>query len=144
MIRAVLDTNVLASGLLSTGGAPSMLLALWEARRFVLVISPPILAELERTLLKPYFQGHYQIGQVERGIQRLRSHAILTPITVDVKGIATHPEDDLVIASAIGAGADILVTGDHGLRGVDRYQGIAIRTPREFLDLLDVDSDDVT
>lgn len=75
MIRAVFDTNVLASGLLSTGGTPSMLLALWEARRFELVISPPIMVELERTLLKPYFQGHDQFGQVESRIQRLRSRA---------------------------------------------------------------------
>lgn len=141
MIRAVLDTNVLASGLLSTGGTPSMLLTLWEARRYELVVSPPILAELERTLSKPYFQQHYQFGQVESRIERLRSQAIPTAIVVDVQGIAAHPEDDLVIATAISAGANILVTGDHQLRSVDRYQGITIRTPREFLDLLAAEFD---
>ena len=141
MTRVVLDTNVLASGLLSTGGAPSLLLALWEARRFELVVSLPILDELESTLSKPYFRDHYQFGQVERGLQRLRSHALLTAITVEVQGIATHPADDLAIASAISASAGFLVTGDHLLRAVDRYQGVVIRTPREFFDLLEADSD---
>jgi uncharacterized protein len=141
MIRAVLDTNVLASGLLSTGGTPSLLLALWEARRYDLIISPPILDELELTLLKPYFQGHYRFGQVERGIRQLRSHALLTAITVDVQGIAAHVEDDLVIATAISASAGILVTGDHRLRAVDSYCGVSIRTPREFLTFLEAGSE---
>lgn len=60
----------------------------------------------------------------------------MTAITVQVTGIATHAHDDLVLATAISAGAEYLVTGDRGLRDVGEYQGVAILTPREFLDRL--------
>jgi len=60
----------------------------------------------------------------------------LVPITVEVRGVATHPEDDLVIATAVNAGADYLVTGDKELLAVGAYQSVTIRNPRAFLELL--------
>jgi uncharacterized protein len=59
------------------------------------------------------------------------------PITVSVSGVATHPEDDLVLAAAVSAKVDYLVTGDANLRKVDRFQGVNILSPREFLFLLE-------
>lgn len=46
-----------------------------------------------------------------------------------------------MIATAVSAPADFLITGDHRLRRVDSYQGVAIRTPREFLELLEAESE---
>jgi predicted nucleic acid-binding protein len=60
MIRAVLDTNVLASGALGlTGGVtpPALLLHQWRAGRFGLIISNYIEEELRKTLAQPYFKG---------------------------------------------------------------------------------------
>jgi predicted nucleic acid-binding protein len=67
----------------------------------------------------------------------LRSETTLTPITVNVAGVASRPEDDLVLAAAVSAKVDFLVTGDTNLRKVDRFQGVVILTPREFLALLE-------
>jgi predicted nucleic acid-binding protein len=53
-----------------------------------------------------------------------------------VQGVATHPEDDVMLATAISGGVDNLVTGDRRLREVGSIEGIAILSPREFLDLL--------
>ncbi len=50
-MRAVLDTNVLVSATLIRGGTEDRLLRAWQRGAFDLVLSPPILAEIGRTLL---------------------------------------------------------------------------------------------
>ena len=137
MIRVVLDTNVLVSGFVSESGAPGQVLTLWGEGAYELVVSAPILQEVERTLAKPYFQARYRPDQVRKALEQLQLHAVTTAITVAVQGVATHPEDDLVLATAVSAAADILVTGDRRLREVGAHQDVAILTPREFLALLE-------
>jgi predicted nucleic acid-binding protein len=44
--------------------------------------------------------------------------------------------DDVVLATAVSAHADYLVTGDTGLLHVGNYEGVQILSPRAFLDLL--------
>jgi predicted nucleic acid-binding protein len=63
----------------------------------------------------------------------LRSETTVTPITTPVHGIATHPEDDVILATAVSAKADYLVTGDSKLQQVGTYQEVAILSPRRFL-----------
>lgn len=55
--------------------------------------------------------------------------------------MATHPEDDLVLATAVSAQADYLITGDAMLRKLRTYEGVSIVSPREFLDVLEVDGE---
>lgn len=81
MIRAVVDTNVLASGLISTGGPKGRILLCWAAGLFDLVLSEHILTELERTLAKPYFQRATPPGWATEQIARLRAGAIVVSIT---------------------------------------------------------------
>lgn len=66
----------------------------------------------------------------------IRLRARLTPLSIEVHGIATHPEDDLILATALSAPVDYLVTGDRKLQALGVYQGVAILTSRAFLDLL--------
>jgi uncharacterized protein len=61
---------------------------------------------------------------------------LLQPLTVHVTGIATHPEDDEVVATALSAQAPYLVTGDKPLLDRDAYRGTRLLTPRQFLDVL--------
>lgn len=136
MITAVLDTNVLASGFVSHTGAPGQLLLSWTYGMFELVISESILTELERTFQNPYFRGRLASTQVVANLALLRREAIIIPITTQVQGVATHPEDDLVLATAESAHADYLVTGDKKLQRLASYYQIIIFSPREFLDLL--------
>ncbi len=103
---------------------------------FELVISESILTELERTFQNPYFRGRLASTQVVANLALLRREAIIIPITTQVQGVATHPEDDLVLATAESAHADYLVTGDKKLQRLASYYQIIIFSPREFLDLL--------
>ena len=57
--------------------------------------------------------------------------------TVRTSGVATHPEDDQILATAVSAQAEYLVTGDKKLQQLGAYQGVRVFAPRAFLDLLE-------
>ncbi len=103
---------------------------------FELIISEPILTELECTFQKSYFSQRLAPAQSVVNLALLRREATLMPITAQAQGVATHPEDDLVLATAESAQADYLVTGDKKLQRLGTYHQITILSPREFLALL--------
>jgi putative PIN family toxin of toxin-antitoxin system len=138
--RVVLDTNVLASGIAGFHNPSSIvakLLHLWRLGGFTLVISEYILTELAHTLQSPYFRRRLTQKQINRAMRLLRSEATITPLTIQVQGIATHPEDDVILATAVSAKADYLVTDDTKLQHIGTYQGVKILGPRRFLATLE-------
>jgi predicted nucleic acid-binding protein len=50
VVRAVFDTNLFVSSTLVSEGLPAQAMAAWRAHRFVLIVSPPLLAEIAATL----------------------------------------------------------------------------------------------
>src|SRR5437762_7623300 len=111
MTRAALDTNTLASGFVTAGGVPDQILQHWLLGHFELVISNEIIDELIYVFGKPYFRAHMSDQQAAENIGMLRRRATVLPITIQLSGVATHPEDDVVISLAVSAQADYLVTG---------------------------------
>jgi putative PIN family toxin of toxin-antitoxin system len=144
MIRVVLDTNVLASGALGlTGGMtpPALLLHQWRAGRFQLIISDYIEKELRTTLAQPYFKRRIPSEDRELFLILLTKIAEHVAIRRRVTGVATHPEDDPILATALSAHVDYLVTGDQRLRDrVPSFQGILLVSPAAFLDVLNRES----
>jgi putative PIN family toxin of toxin-antitoxin system len=139
VIRAVLDTNVLASGFIrrNPGAAPTRILDAWVAGRFELIYSDEIITELERTFQSPYFARRLSRGQIGQALLLLIGEATRTEINVLVSGVATHPEDDRILAAAVSAGVDYLVTGDTSLQALGSLQNVQIVNPRGFLGRLD-------
>lgn len=135
-MRVVLDSNVLLSGFIFGQSAPGQVLAAWYQRRYDLVVSVAILAEVERAFHSSYFQRRLAPEQITADVALLRRQAIVVLLTRQVAGVATHPEDDVILSTAVSGGVDYLVTGDRRLREVGSIEGIAILSPREFLDLL--------
>ncbi len=142
MISAVVDTNVAASALVRfpVPTPPVRVLVAGRQRLFTLILSEQIFAELTRTLEQPYFRLRLTEAQRSEGVESLRRVAMVVQITANVKGVATHPEDDLILATAVSADADYLVTFDQGLLRLLRYQDVAIVSPKEFLDVLAADA----
>lgn len=132
----VLDSNVLARASISHGTAVSAIIDAWRDERFSLVVSTHLLDELTRTLAKPYFAGRISSERQVAYQRLLATFATLVPITVAVHGVATHPEDDLVLATAVSAGADYLVTRDRQLLALRSYRDVLIVSPTEFLSAL--------
>jgi uncharacterized protein len=135
-MKVVLDTNILASGAISATGTLSTIVDAWRSGQFKVIVSVPILEELERTWQKPYFRRYLTKKQSARFLQLLQKRATVSPITVVVHGIGTPPEDDLILATAVSAKADYLVTGDTKLQRVGTYQAVTILSPRGFLAIL--------
>jgi len=138
MSTAVRDANVLASGFVRRHplSPPVQLVDAWQAGRYTRIVSAHILGELARTFADPSFRRRMTPQQVARAVALLRRQATWTGLTVQVQGVATHPEDDLVLATAVSAPADYLVTGDTQLQRLGSYQGVRILSPRAFLAVL--------
>ena len=137
MTRAVLDANVLAPAFANPTATAGRLVALWQVQRFELVVSEHVLAELRRTYADPYYARRLTARQVETTVALLRAEAIVTPLTIRVSGVATHPEDDLVLATGLSAGADYLGTRDRQLLKLGTYGGMRIVSPGELLAILE-------
>jgi putative PIN family toxin of toxin-antitoxin system len=133
MIRVVLDVNVIVSGFPQPLGIPATIIERWLRREFELFTSEHILSGVVRAWNKPYFRSRYQLGEVERAIALLRQRAtVVIPTT-----IPEDLEDDLVLGTGLAANASCLVTGDRGLLRLDRYEGLALISPNDFLALLE-------
>ena len=140
MIRAVLDTNTLVSAILVPGGLPARILLAAYASVFLCFASDAIISEVVRTLGRERIRRKYQLDPVTgtRVAAFLSSDPVRVPLTVSVHGDASHPEDDLILATALSARADYLVTGDHQLQALQIYHGIQVVSPREFVTILDL------
>ena len=139
MTSALLDTNVLVSGILGynlTQNVPGQILRLWRAEEFQLIVSDHILNELAQTLVAPYFVRRLQVEVAQEVIDALRSDAVIQPIQAVSSGVATHPEDDLVIAAALSAKVPFLVSGDKQLLRLAAIEQTRLVTPRTFLEVL--------
>lgn len=139
MIRAVLDANVIVSGMVRfrTGAtAPARILHAWANDEFELVISEHIFNEAVRTLAKPYFLSHVEPSVFRETLEAIARHAILISPSIDASSIATHPEDDRVLAAVASSNAEYLVTGDRQLQRLESFQNASIISPQRFLELL--------
>jgi putative PIN family toxin of toxin-antitoxin system len=102
MIRATLDTNVLAPGVITSPQTVNgQVIQAWRDNKYSLVLSEAILTELSRTLSEPYFSARLTAAQIEATLNLLRSEATIVPLRVTVAGVATHSEDDLILATTL-------------------------------------------
>jgi putative PIN family toxin of toxin-antitoxin system len=139
MLRVVLDTNQFVSSMLVRQGLPAQVLDAWRQRKFLLITSPSIIAEIRSTLNYPRIRRKYPLtdDDVERLITLLEQDALVAPGKINVTGvIPADPTDEMVLACAVEGQADLIVSGDHHLLDLGEYQGIPIITARKFLEQL--------
>ena len=133
MRRVVLDCNVFVSALLSPDGAPAQILERWADGAFDLIISPLLLAELERVLSRPKFRASIDGIHAEALISGLIDDGVLIEDPPAEPGLTPDPGDDYLIALARRADAECVVSGDAHLLGLTDA-GPPVFTPREFLE----------
>ena len=140
MRRITLDANVLASGFTGKGSASVRLMAIWQAGEFELVLSDHLLQELARTLTDAYFVRRFSPDEAAAALASLAAGAHITELTVPVDAVATHPEDDLVLASALSGDASVLCTRDKQLLRLRAYETVSILSPGELLARLETEA----
>lgn len=115
-MRLVLDTNVVASGLL-WNGTPAQLIASAQADEIEVFTSRALLAELTRILRRAKFAraiaaGGSSLDELVLGYAEL-AQLVDPPAIAPV--VLRDPDDDHVLACAIAANADLIVSGDQHL-----------------------------
>ena len=138
-MRIVADTNIVVSGFLF-GGVPLRVLNAGKLGIIELCTSQTLLDEFAEVIERPHFDRKFD----ETGISRRRMvsdyAAISTVVTTTRIGvqISRDPDDDEVIACAVAADCEFIVTGDQDLLVLTEYRGIRIATAAEFLSELEL------
>ncbi len=137
MIRAVLDANVLVSGIVGEG-VPRSILRAWRSGHFHLLASKATLDEIGRVLRYPKIARRHRWSEPEilAFMESLEALAIPTPGKLRLKVVAADPSDNRYLECAIEGEADCLVTGDRHLLDLGAYREVEILSPRVFAELL--------
>lgn len=140
MPRAVLDSSVLVSAFLTPHGTVVRLLCEPARSRYQLWLSEYILDETAETLLSKSRLRRYTAYSDTDVRDYIRWLLTQTEIVADLptlRVVADDPKDDPIIATAVAARADYLVTGDRAhLLPLGSYEGIRIVGPSEFYEIL--------
>jgi putative PIN family toxin of toxin-antitoxin system len=130
-VRAVVDVNVLISGVLSAKGQPAEILRACRDGRFELVISQALLKELQRTLAYPKLRKHIPRETAEAYVNWVSHHGTIAEDPTGQPSVSSRdPDDDYLLALAIDRRA-YLVTGDRDLLVL--AEDLPILTPKQFL-----------
>lgn len=129
-MRVVLDTNVLVSAILF-GGKPRQVLESIIAGHHLLLTSPPLLDELVKVLGDDKFR--FPPEKAERVRQELIEVADLVAPGRRLHVVNRDPTGNRVIECAVSGKANRIVSGDKNLLGPERYRGIPLMSPTEFL-----------
>lgn len=135
-MRAVVDVNVIVSGLLVRAGAPGQVLDAGAAGEFELVTSPALLAELEDVLSRPRIARRISVDDARSFVERLAAQSVLVVPEVVLAAVQRDPDDNRILEAAVAGGADVVVSGDKDLLSLEVYEDIPIVAPARFLELL--------
>lgn len=120
------------------GGASFELLRFAKEERFELYLSNDILDEVANTLMthermrRRYRYPDEAIVEYRRGLARL---AVIVGDIPEIR-VVRDPDDDKILACAIAADAEYLVTRDKDLLSLATYREITILPPERFLHVL--------
>jgi hypothetical protein len=131
-VRAVLDPNVIISGVLSPSGNPARVLRAWQQGEFELIVSASLLEELARALAYPKLRRRIDEEDARAVMQWLTEAAsVVTDPDAQPPVHSTDRGDDYLIALAADRQA-ILVSGDRHL--LDLSNEIPVLSPAAFLE----------
>lgn len=134
MIRAVVDTSVLVSALIGDPDAgPGQLVDAWREQRFVLVVSPNLLAELTEVLARPKLERWAGDGRGQAYVEAFaaRSEEHVDPPRSSSEGVR-DPDDDYLVDLTSASGAEILVSLDRDLLDA-QLSDVTVLDPAMFL-----------
>ena len=135
-MRIVLDTNILISALITKGTPPDQLYQACLRNDIQLITSRAQIDELIEVLARPELRKYVDPDAAN---QMVTNVLLLAEILDDVPIVSRSPDpkDDPILAVAVAAEADLLVSGDkRDMLALGHVEGIAIRSAREALAIL--------
>jgi len=130
-VKVVFDTNILVSGLLWKG-APYRYLLTVRYGLADLIVSPPILDELRRVLIRKF---EHTASEAEKAVAFVQESGRVIEIPGTLRVVEADSEDDKFIETAQAGAAKLVVSGDRHLLALGNYADISVIGARAFLDL---------
>lgn len=137
-LRVFLDSNVVFSGLYSSGGPAGTILQRFIEGKLKVVISQQVLEEVVRTIKEKLPEA---LPALRRLLVNIPLEVVADQSSEEVAQWAKviHPDDAGILAAAVAAQPDYLITGDKHFfanPGIVEKSGLNIITPAEFLNRL--------
>lgn len=132
-MRLVLDTNVAISAVLGSS-APTRLIELAAEGALELFTSEALLAELaaviDREHISRRLESKHRTAPEVLALYEALAERI---VPASIARTASDPDDDAVLACALAAGADLIISGDKHLRNLKSFHRIPILSPADAL-----------
>jgi putative PIN family toxin of toxin-antitoxin system len=133
-VTVVLDTNVVVAAMVAEGLCREVVHR--AVRMRVLASSARLMDELDATLRRKFAVTPAAHAFLKAFRQQV---PLVEPLKLP-KAICRDPNDDMVLATAVAAKANFLITGDQDLLVLEAYEGVHVISPRRFLEWLDAES----
>jgi len=137
LIRAVVDTNILISGVIKPEGATGEILRRLRDGEFALLYTEPLLVELAEGINRPRIRQKYSLGSED--IETVLALILLRGEPIDPTRrveICRDPKDNMILEAAAAGQADMITSGDFDLLSLREFEGMPIISPAEFLQRL--------
>lgn len=133
-LKVVLDTQVLLRGAFAhTQSLTARIYEAWRAGEFVLLMSEPILAEVDDVTARPEVLRKLRVTprEARAALIRIRRRAALVRPNVTIR-MSRDPTDDKFLECAVSGEADDIVSADADLLSVREVRGIPIVDVPDF------------
>ena len=130
-MRVFLDTNVLVAAFATRGLCADVLREVLAEHE--LLVGEVVLIELERALTRRLRLPESSVKEI---LEFLRENEVVAKPKKPASLPVRDPADRWILASALAARADVLVTGDHDLLDIAAQAPLRILDPHGFWELL--------
>lgn len=137
-VKTVIDTNTLISGFLWPGKPAQLVMAALSGQARVFT-STELLLEFQEVLQRPKFAARLAAGgETPAGIiEKFRKASlVIIPARIPLPKNLRDADDFHVLACAVAAGADAIISGDNDLLVLRSFEGIPIINAAEALERL--------
>lgn len=134
MIRAVLDTNTIISGI-GWSGPPKVILDAAIKGQFLLLLSSGLLDEIRRVVAYPRLRVLPQT-RVQEVLALLPHISVVVEPEERLTIIRADPADNRILECAVAGEATHIVTGDSHLLDLESFRNIPIVPPADFVEVL--------
>jgi len=130
LLKVVFDTDVYISAILTSGTPRVVLLESFKREGIEILISEPILSEIERILRLKIRRPYWETMAV---LIAIRQNSTLISPELKLSVITEDEADNRIVECALQGKAQYVISGDHHILSLKEYRGVKILSPTEFL-----------
>ncbi len=132
-LRVVIDTNILVSSILINSSIPDLVFK--KAKNLgIILFSDSTFQELQEILNRSKFDKYVSLSIRTQFLAKFKLEAESIKIDRIIKE-CRDPKDDTILEVAVNGNATHIITGDQDLLELHPFRGVAILTPKQFLEI---------